>query len=219
MAIRCSLMFIVLPALMFAGSISVQAQTFRKGTILISLSEGGTRAHYATSGGNDGTIAHDGSVGGDRDPLTIEYGISNKWSIGLSSGADILKVNTGTFYQFPIAAIKAKAITSEFTLDGNYHFLVTNQADIAAFASAGQSSIFITGREGDYNYRYQANGGLLRGGVKARYYFSKRFGALAMFSLYYAKYKPDASSNIGQGVTTTLAGHAIEFGLTYRIKK
>lgn len=219
MIYRCVTFIAILVSGLFADKPTLHAQTFRKGTILISLSEGGTRAHYSTSGGQDGAIAHDGSVGGDRDPLTIEYGISNKWSIGLSSGADILNVNTGTFYDFPIASVKAKAITSEFTLDGNYHFLVTNQADIAAFASVGQSSIFIKGREGDFNYRYQANGGLLRGGVKARYYFSKRFGALAMFSLYCAKYKPDASSNIGQGVTTTLAGHAIEFGLTYRAKK
>ncbi|NDC61979.1 MAG: hypothetical protein EBZ60_08230, partial [Betaproteobacteria bacterium] len=128
-------------------------------------------------------------------------------------------VNPARFYNFTVKNNKAKAITTEVTLDLNYHFLVNDKADLAAFGSVGSTTLDISGNEGDMVYRYYANGAMVRAGAKARYYLTKRFGLLAMFSVFHATYHPDASSTMGGNISTTLTGHAMEFGFCYRVRR
>src|SRR6476469_843484 len=70
-------------------------QAFRKGSLLISLSEGATYSHFTTRNDNpynDGKSTE--QINGDRDPLIVEYGLTDRWGIGLSSGGDIYHMNT-----------------------------------------------------------------------------------------------------------------------------
>ena len=131
-------------------SSAVNAQAFRRGTILVSLSEGSTWSKYTTTNTNATTdVMHQDNINGDRDPLTVEYGISNKWGIGLNMGGDLFKVDPSKFYGFQTSRHYVTAIMSEFTLDGNYHFFVTKRLDLAAFTSIGFSSVSFKGNDGD----------------------------------------------------------------------
>ncbi len=82
------------------GVFVVQAQTFKKGTLLIGISEGSIWAHYTTSDFYTKQVISDDVVKGDRYPLQIEYGISNKWGIAVSFGNDIFKINPKESYHY-----------------------------------------------------------------------------------------------------------------------
>jgi hypothetical protein len=200
--------------------IDVSAQAFRKGSLLVSASEGATFSRYTTTGTDayNQVIASD-NINGDRDPLTIEYGLSNKWGISLTSGGDIYRVNAAKFYGDNAATVKVKAITGEMTVDANYHFYVTKRVDISGFASVGLAGMSIKGNDGDHAYDYSAGGTIVRLGGRARYYVFKRVGIMGMFSGFSTSLSPDGGKNItmGQGVHTAIQGCALEFGLCYRV--
>ncbi len=209
-------------ALLFAHT--GYGQAFRKGSLFISISEGATHANYSTQG-DGGGITKD-HINGDRDPLTIEYGLSKKWGVGVNLGTDIFKVNTESFYGFQTTTGIATAYMSEFTLDGHYHYYVTKHSDLSAFASVGFSSVYFEGRDrkGDNaspDYKYNAGGGIIRIGARGKYYFKSRFGVIGMVSLFSASCKPkDIGENAaGQTYRTKIKGSAIEFGLCYRFLK
>ena len=153
--------------------------------MLISLSEGSTNTQITTTNQltGDGHTTH---IMGVRDPLTVEYGINNKWGIGLNLGGDILKMDPSKLYSGAAPGKSVAMIMSEFTLDVQYHFLVTRHVDLAGFLSGGGAGVLIQGNEGDHAYKYQAGGGIMRTGIKAKYYFCRRFGFMTMlvFSLF-----------------------------------
>lgn len=215
---------LLVPALLVCmiGFTSVAfSQAFRKGTLMIGISEGSTKAFYSTN-----SIISDGSSSvkpkcqdGIRDPFVIEYGISDRWSFGLCSGNDIFKVNIADYYGGPQLSSLATVTTNEFTFDANYHFYVNKRLDLSAFTSLGGFSIKIKGNENDISYKHESSGNIVRVGVRARYYFWKRLGAFGMISNYTAHSSPKTAkgNSFGSNYETTLSGFAIEAGLCFRI--
>lgn len=197
------------------------AQSFKKKGLYISLSEGVTNATFSTSK-NDNKLPSKFNIkklDGERDPLIIEYGISSKIGIGISMGSDIFKINPQNHYGNTFKECKeAKVKTSEFTLDLNYHLFNTRKTDISAFISLGTFSLNFEGRESDFEYKYTSQGGLVRIGSRAKYYFSKRVGVMAMFSTFSANSSPKdvKETNIAKNYNTNLNGFSSEFGLCFR---
>ena len=212
--------FAALPVFCLFMFANTSAQSFRKGSFLISISEGSTFASYTTSGSAQNIdVINRGNIAGDRDPLTIEYGLTKKWGIGLNMGGDLYNIDPSKFYNFSTPTNKVKAIMSELTIDANYHFFVTRHTDLAACLSFGGSSVSFKGNNGDFHYQYNSGGNIVRIGTKARYYFRKRFGVHGMLTAFTTK---NATNNVkgntvANNYTTGLSGYAIEFGLCYRI--
>lgn len=197
------------------------AQAFRKGSLIISISEGHTLANYRTndiSGGTKKMVANDVIIG-VRDPLIIEYGVSNRWSIGLSSGNDIFSINPSRFYGFNTSDNKVKVSTSEFSFECSYHVFVNKKLDLSVFASTGLFSINMKGNDNDIFYNHTSNGTIVRYGTRAHYYFFKRLGAVGMISNYLANSstKDVEGNNIAQNYSTSINGIAIEAGLCFRL--
>ncbi len=224
-------------ALVFSMSVinnGLYAQSFNKGSLLISISEGSSHVSYNTI---NTTIANDGgnhgNVGGDRDPISIEYGLSKHWGIGINSGADIYKINAFNYYTINNADVRMqtlntraplndfKVITSELTVDAYYHYFVTKHTDLSLFTSIGPASISVKGNYQDQAYQYTASGAIVRAGAKARYYITKRFGFMAMLSTFRAGYisKDIKDNTMGIKTSTSVYGNALEFGLCYRLLK
>lgn len=197
------------------------AQAFRKGSLIISISEGHTLANYRTndiSGGTKKMVANDVIIG-VRDPLIIEYGVSNHWSIGLSSGNDIFTINPSKFYGFNTSDNKVKVSTSEFSFECSYHVFVNKKLDLSVFASTGLFSINMKGNDNDMFYNHTSNGTIVRYGTRVHYYFFKRLGAVGMISNYLANSstKDVEGNNIAQNYSTSINGIAIEAGLCFRL--
>lgn len=206
---------------------TLEAQAFKKGCLLLSISEGSTSANYSTTNHSanlnnlDGksTAFYSSDLDGIRDPLFIEFGLSNRWGIGLSSGNDLFTINPTNFYSFQRAENKTiTAKTSEFTFDINYHFYTRKRVDFSAYTSLGSFGVAFSGKDGDQSFNYNAKGGIARLGVKARYYFWKRLGVMGMLSTYTGTASPDGISGntVGSNTTTTIKGTAMEFGLCFR---
>ena len=199
----------------------VGAQAFSKGAFIISLSEGSTQAHYTTTR-TDGyhTKENQGNIDGDRDPLTLEYGLSKQWGIGVNLGGDILRVDSKKFYDLTTAKKQVNVITSEATVDVHYHYLVSERTDLSVFGSVGVAGVILKGREEDRDYQYMSSGSLLRLGTQARQYLTNRFGVHGMLSIYAANCaNADTKHNtIATNTTTNIKGYAIEFGICYRLR-
>jgi hypothetical protein len=199
------------------------AQAFKRGSFVLSVTEGSTQSTYATGDISPNPSAESPgnqlSETGQRDPLIIEYGISNRWGIGSSWGNDIYSVNPNTFYGFSNSGTNVKAKTSEYTIDGSFHFLVTRRADFALVASAGTFSVAMKGGNSDYSYSYNSNGALVRMGVRTRYYFWRRLGVTSMGTLFSGSASPKGVNDVTVGKTTAthIKGSSVEFGLCYRI--
>ncbi len=197
------------------------AQAFRKGSFSISVSEGSTFGHYRTTdvGGNTPIVIGDNFEPGLRDPLIIQYGVSNKWSIGLSTGNDVFNVNPSKYYGFSTSNQTVKATTSELAFDVNYHLYVNKRLDMSVFASSGLFSIKIQGNDQDVFYKHESSGLILRYGTKVHYYFFKRLGAVGIISSYLASGSPKGikDNNEAKTYNTTIKGVAIEAGLCYRL--
>ena len=206
---------IMLSILCFSSH-KVMAQAFRQGSLLISLSEGTSYTTYST---NDGSFHYTDNVTGQRDPITVEYGLTNHWGIGLNMGGDIYNVNPAPYYNFQTANSTVKVKTSELTLDANYHFFTTRHFDLAAFVSLGPSSVFFSGNSDDHSYNYNSCGLLIRTGTKARYYITKRLGVTGMVSTFATQCSSQGGkgNTVGNNYNTTIKGSAIEFGPCYRI--
>ena len=203
----------------FAFNAKAQSLAFHKGSFIIGVSEGSTAADYGT---NDGMHQAHHYIDGERDPLTLEYGISKHWGVGINIGGDIFKVNPTVFYGIDGLASDTKAITSEFTLDANYHFFVTKRTDLSLVGSFGTSSVSLKGDNLDQSYQYIATGGIVRLGLHAKYYFWKRLGVQAMYSIYSANNnstKDVKGNTFGNNYSTTLKGRALEFGFVFRFGK
>lgn len=204
--------------LSIASAQTLQAQAFKKGSILISASEGAAYSIFTTSNNNP---YNDGSttdhINGDRDPLIVEYGVSDRWSVGLSSGGDIYRINTDKLYSYETHS-KVQAITGDLAAEVNYHFYITKKIDLSGFCAMGLSGISIKGNDGDRTYEYKAGGTIVRLGAKARYYVLGRFGIMAMLSAFSTNLSPTVNGNtMGANMTTTIRGCAWELGLCYRV--
>jgi len=217
----CKFIALAVLSLCCAAGNDVNAQAFRKGSLLISLSEGTTYSTYTTTNfSGNADVVNSGNNTGNHDPLTIEYGITNHWGIGINMGGDLYNVDPSKYYNFQTSTNNVKAVMSELTLDANYHFFITRHVDLAAFVSLGFSSVSFSGNNnGDNAYQYKSGGMIVRSGTKAKYYFTKRFGAMGMVSIFATQNASDGikGNTVGNNYTTTIKGTAIEFGLCYRI--
>jgi hypothetical protein len=219
--LRVITVFAAVILLVVSSSQLAYAQAFRKGSLVVSLSEGATYSKFKTSNSADpyNDVITTQNINGDRDPLIIEYGITDRWGIGLTSGGDIYRVNPSTLYNFQTTKGDIQAITGEFTVDANYHFYITKRVDLSGFGSVGLSGISIQGNDGDHAYEYKAGGGIIRVGAKAKYYVLKRFGIMGMVSAFSTNLSPDGAkeNTMGQYSYTSIKGFAWELGLCYRI--
>lgn len=216
---------IIIPATLLVCAVAfivpAYSQSFRKGSILIGLTEGSTTSTFSTGGDlNPAYPVHHEPIDGVRDPLSFEYGISNHWGIGINAGGDIFIINPNTFYGTRGLPTQVKAITSEFTLDASYHFFVNQRNDLSITGSLGTSSVSIKGGSDDGKYQYGANGGILRIGIHARHYFCRRIGVLGMLTSYSSTYSPKAAegNTFGNNYSTSVKGYAVEFGLCLRVR-
>jgi hypothetical protein len=200
---------------------SSNAQAYRKGSLLVSISEGSTLANYITNdiSGPKPSLIHRDCIRGDRDPLIIEYAVSNRWGLGLTMGGDVFNVNSSKYYGFSTSDNIVKMKTNEVTFDCSYHVFVNKRLDLSVFASGGMFSVASKGNDGDITYNYTSNGNIVRYGTRVRYYFFKRFGAFGMISSFYANSSPkDVKTNtVANTYSTKINGMAIEGGLCFRI--
>ncbi|MDF2436587.1 MAG: hypothetical protein K0Q95_963 [Bacteroidota bacterium] len=151
----------------------------------------------------------------------VEYGITNKISLGFSSGADIFTVDPSKFYGFKrMDGAPVTAKTEEFTFDGSYHFYVNKRLDLSAFGGLGVFGVAFKSQEADdaKPVVYKASGSMARGGLRVRYYFFRRLGAFGQVSSYTGKCssKNVKENNLPGEYSTTISGSAIEAGLCYR---
>lgn len=199
-----------------------QAQAYKKGSLLVSISEGSTWAKFTTNDNSPSDeshpIKHEECIGGTRDPLIIEYGLTNRFSIGVTSGTDLFTVNSSKFYGFESSTNQVKIKTGEFTIDCSYHVFVNKRLDLSVSTSTGFFATTFNEKDGDMTYKYTANGTIARFGTRARYYFWKRLGAFGMASTYFANSTPkDVKDNtVAKTYDTKINGFAIEGGLCFR---
>jgi len=197
-----------------------QSLAFRKGSFQISVTEGNTFANYETQndGNHYGEVQH---IIGCRDPLQLEYGLTNHWGIGITSGADIYTIDPNKFYGLNVSNNQVKSITSEFAVDASYHFFVTRITDISAVLSYGGSTVTFKGNDGGDNpYSYNSSGNIVRCGLHGRFFVLGHFGIVAMFTAFSQTELPQVPKDYaGVRYSTTISGFAKEFGVCYRLKK
>jgi hypothetical protein len=205
-------------------SLTIHSQkAFKKNSLVVSLSEGSTWANYHTKNVSSEFPQEENHIciEGIRDPLILEYGLSDRWSIGLTSGADIFSVSSKRFYGFNSPNEKVKVTTSEFTFDIGYHVYTNKRLDLSVSYSAGLFSSNFNVNTNDLNLKYTATGTIVRFGTRARYYFYKRLGAFGMMSTYFANSssKDVKETTIAKNYNTNINGFAIEAGLCFKIIK
>lgn len=211
-----------------------QQKSFHKGSILVSLSEGRTHTYLHTEGTTN--VPMDGVGGqmqdGDRDPLTFEYGISDKIGLGFNLGTDILKVDPSKLYGFYTQSNSIKVFMSEVTADVHFHVVNTYKHDLSLFTSLGIASVDFSGN--DYqniyslpsteatntaHYNYHASGWIRRTGFKYKYYFGKRMGIMLMGSVFSTNCTPEKKylDQVGS-IQTSMKGGAWELGPCFRFR-
>jgi hypothetical protein len=211
-------------ALLIQAYIST-AQSFKKGTLIIGISEGSTFAHYKTTDIYSQQVINDQIIKGDRDPLQIEYGLTNKLGIALSFGNDIYKINPQKFYNYNYSNLM-KSKSSESVIEINYHFYTANKWDLALFLGLGSYRVELFNKDSQCLKNAMMlydKGDISRTGIKARYYFNNRWAILGMFSFFNAtakSSKPYPNDDISHyRVQTNVSGCTLEFGLSYKIIK
>ena len=207
---------------------TLNAQAFKKGCLLLSISEGSTSANYSTNNHSADLINPEdkkasaffsSDMDGVRDPLFFEFGLSKRWGVGLSTGNDLFTLDPNNFYGFQRSDNKSvTAKTSEFTFDINYHFYTRQKVDLSVYTSLGSFGVAFNSKDGDQTYNYNAKGGIARAGIKARYYFWKRLGVMGMLSTYSGTAATDGikGNTVATNTSTTIKGSAMEFGLCFR---
>ena len=96
---KCHLLISAITLVLLASSFSgySQARAFRKHSFVVGISEGSTSAAYRTSDVDKHPVAREHEHG-IRDPLTLEYGLSDRWGIGINIGNDIFLIDPVRFY-------------------------------------------------------------------------------------------------------------------------
>lgn len=219
----------ILLIILCLGSTQLTAQSFRKGSMLLSITEGTTRASYRTTESGFGLCVRSRDskiIDGVRDPFSFEYGITNKWGLGLSVGNDIFWVDN-SMYMGKTYEMQPKiySTTSEFTFDLHYHLMSTNRTDFSLYGSLGAFGVNFKEKykelDKTYDLEYKASGQIIRVGGKLRYYFWKRLGAMVMYSAYRGSannYKKNPEPITYPSYKTTILGTALEFGMCYRLR-
>lgn len=214
----------------YAQQAEVLPKAFYKKCLVTSITGGPSRALFTTYT-NDGEKVHSDMANGQIDPLIMEYGLTNKLGIGFSRGGENYSIDPAKFYRADLPDYSSTMWTSTkyLTADLSYHPYITKRLDVSLFASTGifkvTGDVYKLGEWCDPLYTYTGRGAIVRGGIRSRFYFTKRFGLMAMAygfnGIVKAKYKPGSVSDQinNTGYYTNVAGGGLEFGLCFRIFK
>ena len=202
----------------------MQSDAFQAGSLLVSVSEGHTASVFTTRNmtpnSESPAKAERSEVIGCRDPFFIEFGITNHWGIGLSSGTDIYELDPSKLYGFNRTDNKPITVsTSDFTFTSSYHFVSNKRLDLSVFIDVGGFNVKFKQKDEDSQaYQYTSNGNLMRIGGRVRYYFFHHFGVFGMVSSYAGHTSPKkvTDNTIAGNYTTNVSGCAVEAGLCYR---
>jgi len=210
-------------AIVLASS-NAGAQAFKKGSLVFTFSEGATWTNYRTTNIEGGkNVYKTVHAQGNRVPLALEYGISDRWGVGLSIASDIYSIDPDRMYNYVWAPRRINSVMGEISADVNYHCFVTKRFDIAPFAALGLAGVNFTVRDDGKEYDYKCGGTIVRAGVKAKYYVFKRVGVMGMVSFFSANCTTSGDQPGYSGEThpyaTTITGGAAELGICYRILK
>jgi hypothetical protein len=226
--------------LLSLGSLAQQTEitpkAFYKRCLVTSVTGGPSKVLFTTRD-NDGNLVKSGGEKGQIDPLIMEYGLTDKIGIGFSKGGESYLIDANNYYKADLGE-KDKmmwASSKYLTADVSYHPYTTKRFDVSVFASLGYfkmcGDVYKQLDNGSYDwcgtpeFSYTGKGAIVRTGVRTRYYFSKRFGVMAMAYAFdgYAKQKhkpsPIADQPNNTGFSTMLAGGGMEFGICFRIFK
>ncbi len=217
----------------YAQKAEVLPKAFYKGCLVTSITGGPGKALFTTFN-NNGDMVHSDMAVAQIDPLIMEYGLTDKIGIGLSRGGENYNIDANKFFNVGVAEGDQTMWTSTkyLTADLSYHPFTTKRIDVSLVASAGFFKV--TGDCYKFSewscssqplYSYRGKGAVARAGIRARYYFTKRFGLMALaygFSgIAKAKYQPNAITDQknNTGYYTSISGGGLEFGLCFRIFK
>jgi hypothetical protein len=210
-------------------------KAFHKYCVVASVTGGPSKVLYTTKDGNGKTINSE-IVNGYIDPVITEYGLTNRIGLGFTAGGDNFRVDANKFYgqNIPESACEnlMPVYTKYRTIDISYHYFTTKRLDLSVFGSAGTFKLsgmaYTTISEYSTEasvYNYNSRGGIVRTGARARWYYSKRWGAMAMLYGYksYAK-EPHKINFISDakgtgGISTSLTGIGFEIGICVRFGK
>ncbi len=234
---------ISLPSFLLMGNLS-QAQApntaFHKYSLSLAVTGGSTRAEYSTrdnSGSGPSVLKNREGTRGAIDPFILEFGISNHFGVGFTTGGETYNVDANKFYDYRAIdeSRKLSSNTHYFTFDFNYHPYVTNRLDVSVFSGIGTLKVNIADYPTQYNSdgtqnmnystmcqapvnSYYAKGAIVRTGIKARYYFWKRLGVMGMVTTFSGIASPrnTGALTFGNNYSTIVTGFATEFGLCFR---
>lgn len=211
-------------------------KSFHKYCLITSITAGPGKALYTTRDRND-KIINSEILDSNIDPLVMEFGLTDKIGIGFSRGGENFNVDANKFYKQNLNSDNYGNMmwtsTKYLTLDAAYHFFTSKRLDLSFFTGIGyyklSGNVYIPNAE-TINYfaplySYNASGGVIRSGTRARWYFSKRWGVMGMMFGYAGKvkepYKKNSISdaNGSGGISTTLIGIGHEVGICFRIGK
>lgn len=222
------------------GSLAQQTEVlpkaFYKRCLVTSITGGPSKVLFTTRD-NDGNLVKSDLENGVIDPLIMEYGLTDKIGIGFSRGGENYNIDANSYYKTNFSDQEKMMWTSTkyLTADVSYHPYTTKRFDVSVFASLGyfklSGNVYKQLANGGYDwcsaplYSNESKGAIVRTGVRSRFYFSKRFGLMAMAYAFdgYAKQKRQPSEVSDQpnnsGFSTMLVGGGMEFGLCFRIFK
>jgi len=221
--------------LIVPGANAQERKAFHKYCLVASITGGPSKALYTTRASN-GEKINSAVLDGQIDPLITEFGITDRIGIGITRGGDNFNVDANKFYKqnLPEDAYDHMMSTSThyLTLDASYHYFITKRLDLSVFGSIGYFNVSGSAGYGSttMNYEepmftYRANGGVIRSGARARWYFTKRFGVMSMLYAYKSyvrepnRPEPISDAKGSGGISTTLIGGGYEIGLCFRIGK
>jgi len=218
-----------LAALVMGCFIASAQLCFSRKNILVSITGGSGRAVYSTRDGEN--LIHRDCIKGTIDPLIVEYGISDRFGIGFSSGGENYSLNANKFYGYGPDDINSElvSISKYFTLDLSYHLYVSKRCDVSVFSGAGKYRIQLSDYDALSNgysaFDYRASGAIIRTGIRARYYFWGRLGVMGMICGYSGVTTPKKTNEVSDqprsvsNYSTLLTGYGREIGLCLRLGK
>ena len=218
-------LFFLLPVFFLFSFQNVNGQAFQKGNFNIDLGIGfgayktTTKFQFDFFGTPITFTEEDGAASG-MFPLSLEYGISNKFGLGLEFGFcnyaidDSTEDSNGNLVMNNTESVKS----TDIMLFCNFHLLDSEKNDLFIGIGFGSSNVVWTFKD-NLSYEYTGRGGLFKFYIKDRIFFSESVGIL--FNLGYTSYvynNMEASDNnaILEGLKWNVSGVNIGTGLALK---
>jgi hypothetical protein len=215
----------LLPVLFLLPFQNIKGQAFQKGNFNIDLGIG-FGAYKTTTKfqfdffGSPITITEEDGAASAMIPLSLEYGISNKFGLGLEFGAcnyaidDSTEDVNGTMIENNTESVKSRDVL----LFCNFHLLDAEKNDLFIGLGIGSSSVVWTFKDNS-TYEYSGRGGLFKLYIKDRLFFGEHVGML--FNLGYTSYvyndmKTSDNNAILEGLKWNVRGLNMGVGLALK---